>query len=288
MDNGYFTCAAGGYVTFRARLYSTEVTADPADLKSALTTWLHGQDTDKNITIYGMQYSVEPGPCGVTVPNLNAPQCSTPDTTDISTVAAVSSTVTTSTPTQDNTAVIVASVFASMFFILSLGLIGHILTARRWGSGLAMYIDMTTAWFYGCILCEQCSHSFLCCVILETTNKPKVQKWKQHMIRKWHQNVTLGTFHVTMILCAPAQTFAFSATQAMPMEWQSSQDYSQPIHIGRNIIILVLTTKSVWTDAIYLDTHCTSMCPVSMYIAYKPWTRALSLHAFNSILYSSF
>ena len=131
VNNGYFACAAGGFVTLRARLYSTSVTADPADLKSALTTWLHGQDTDKTITIYGMQYSVEPGPCGVTVPNLYAPQCSTPDATDTPTVAAVSSTVTTSTPTQDNTAVIVASVFAAMFFILSLGLIGYILAARR-------------------------------------------------------------------------------------------------------------------------------------------------------------
>ena len=129
MNNGYFTCAAGGYVTFRANFYSTEVTADPADLKSALTTWLHGQDTDKTITIYGMQYSVEPGPCGVTVPNLNAPQCSTPDATDTPTAVAVSSTVT--SPTQDNTAVIVASVFATMFFILALGLIGYILAARR-------------------------------------------------------------------------------------------------------------------------------------------------------------
>ncbi len=131
VSNGYFTCAAGGYVTFRARLYSTSVTADPVDLKSALTAWLHGQDTDKTITIYGMQYSVEPGPCGVTVPNLYAPQCSTPVATDTPTVAAVSSTVTTSTHTQDNTAVIVASVFAAMFFILSLGLIGYILAARR-------------------------------------------------------------------------------------------------------------------------------------------------------------
>ena len=132
VNNGYFTCAVDGYVTFRARLYSTEVTADPADLKSALTTWLHGQDTDKTITIYGMQYSVEAGPCGVTVPNFYAPQCSTSDTTDTpNTVAAVSSTVTTSTPTQDNTAVIVASVFAAMFFILSLGVIGYILAARR-------------------------------------------------------------------------------------------------------------------------------------------------------------
>ena len=129
LNNGYFTCAAEGYVTFRARLYSTSVTADPADLKSTLTAWLHGQNTDKTITIYGMQYSVEPGPCGVTVPHLYAPKCSTPNTTATPSVAAISSTVT--TPTQGNTAVIVASAFATMFFILSLGLIGYILAARR-------------------------------------------------------------------------------------------------------------------------------------------------------------
>ena len=81
LNNGYFTCAAGGYITFRANLHSTSITVDPTDLKSALTTWLHGQDTDKTITIYGMQYSVGPGPCGVTVPHLYAPKCSTPKTT---------------------------------------------------------------------------------------------------------------------------------------------------------------------------------------------------------------
>ena len=129
LNNGYFTCAAGGYVTFRAHLYSTSVTADPADLKSTLTAWLHGEDTDKTIIINGKQYSVEPGPCGVTVPHLYAPKCSTPNTTATPTVAAISSTVT--TRTQDNTAVIVASAFATMFFILSLGLIGYILAARR-------------------------------------------------------------------------------------------------------------------------------------------------------------
>ena len=70
---------------------------------------------------------MEPGPCGVTVPQLYAPTCSTPAATQ----AAQASSSTTAAPTQDNTAVIVASVFAAMFFILSLGLIGYILAARR-------------------------------------------------------------------------------------------------------------------------------------------------------------
>ena len=70
---------------------------------------------------------MEPGPCGVTIPQLYAPTCSTPAATQV----AQASSSTTAAPTQDNTAVIVASVFAAMFFILSLGLIGYILAARR-------------------------------------------------------------------------------------------------------------------------------------------------------------
>ena len=130
LNNGYFTCSTNGYVTFRAHLYSTDITTNPDTFKSTLTNWLHGQVTDKSITIYGRQYSVEPGPCGVTVPQLYAPECSN-TLSATQTEAASSSTTTPAAPTQNNTAVIVASVFAAMFFILSLGLIGHILAARR-------------------------------------------------------------------------------------------------------------------------------------------------------------
>ena len=61
---------------------------------------------------------MEPGPCGVTVPSLYAPECSAAS----SAVAAT---------TSDNTAVIVASVFAAMFFIIALGLIGYLIAVRR-------------------------------------------------------------------------------------------------------------------------------------------------------------
>ena len=116
--SGYFTCSTSGYITFRANMYSSDGSTDPALLKNTLTDWLQGQNTDKTITIYGRRYSVEPGPCGVTVPSLNAPECS-----------AANSAVTATT--SDNTAVIVASVFAAMFFIIALGLIGYVIAARR-------------------------------------------------------------------------------------------------------------------------------------------------------------
>lgn len=90
LNSGYFTCASGGYITFRAHLYSTDLKTDPADFKSALTTWLYGHDTDKTITIFGSQYSVEPGPCGVAVPHLYAPKCDTPKTKAAPTVCNLS------------------------------------------------------------------------------------------------------------------------------------------------------------------------------------------------------
>ena len=115
--NGYFTCGSSGYATFRTDIYSTDGNSDAVSYRSVLTNWLQAENTDKTITIYGRRYSVEPGSCGVTVPSLYAPACS----------AASSA----GAPTSDNTAVIVASVFAAMFFILALGLIGYIIAARR-------------------------------------------------------------------------------------------------------------------------------------------------------------
>ena len=115
--NGYFTCGSSGYATFRTDIYSTDGNSDTATYRSILANWLQGENTDKTITIYGRRYSVEPGSCGVTVSSLYAPECSA-----ASSAAA---------PTSDNTAVIVASVSAAMFFILALGLIGYILAARR-------------------------------------------------------------------------------------------------------------------------------------------------------------
>ena len=72
-----------------------------------------------------------------------APKWSTPDTT---------------ATTADNTTVIVALVFATMFFILSLGLIEYIyiLVARRWGIGLIVWTLIEILWKI------ELNHSYLC------------------------------------------------------------------------------------------------------------------------------
>ena len=125
----YLSCSSPGYVTFRGYVRSTDATKDPSKLVRALNTWL--QDNNNNtLIIYGKKYEVEAGPCGVTVPYTNAPFCAanTPTTTQ----SAQSNNVGSNQTAQlDNTAVIVASVFAAMFFILSLGLLAYILAIKR-------------------------------------------------------------------------------------------------------------------------------------------------------------
>ena len=105
------------------------MTNAPSTLVRALNLWL--QETHNNTIIIGRRlYKVEPGPCGITVPYIKFPFCAanTPATTQ----SVQSNNVGTSQTAQlDNTAVIVASVFAAMFFILSLGLLAYILAIKR-------------------------------------------------------------------------------------------------------------------------------------------------------------
>ena len=125
----YLSCPSPGYVTFRGYVRSTDATKDPSKLVGALNTWL--QDTNNNtLIIYGKKYEVEAGPCGVTVPYTNAPFCAA-NTPATSQSAQSNNAGSSQTAPLDNTAVIVTSVFAAMFFILSLGLLAYILAIKR-------------------------------------------------------------------------------------------------------------------------------------------------------------
>ena len=71
-----FRCAEGGYVIYRARLTSDHrSTPDLASLTNNITGILIGEERNRQITVSGRKYLVEPGPCGVTVPDLYAPHC---------------------------------------------------------------------------------------------------------------------------------------------------------------------------------------------------------------------
>ena len=126
---GYYECSTPGYVTYRAYMVSSDATKNPSTLVGALNHWLN--DANNNTIIAGgRKYRVEPGPCGLTVPYTNAPFCAanTPTTTQS---AQRNNVGTSQTTPLDNTAVIVASVFAAMFFILSLGLLAYILAIKH-------------------------------------------------------------------------------------------------------------------------------------------------------------
>ena len=129
MVDGYFECSTPGYVTYRAYMASFNVTKDPSTLVGALNHWFH--DTNNNTIIAGgVKYRIEPGPCGLTVPYTNAPFCAA-NTPAITQSVQSNNVGSNQTTPPDNTAVIVASVFAVMFFILSLGLLAYILAIKH-------------------------------------------------------------------------------------------------------------------------------------------------------------
>ena len=133
MVDGYYDCSTPGYVTYRAYMASSDATKNPSTLVRALRHWL--RDTNNNTIIAGgRKYRVEPGPCGLTVPYINAPFCAanTPTTAAPSVQSAqINNVGGNQTAPPDNTAVIVASVFAVMFFLLALGLLVYIMVTKR-------------------------------------------------------------------------------------------------------------------------------------------------------------
>ena len=147
MRDGYFTCATSGYVVFRVWLSSKNPTLDLTFLTSNLTDVLSGEKGSRQITVRARRYLLSPGPCGVTVPNLDFPHCfnstldsessmppsthSTPDATLPSDNISSSTPQVNSIVTQNNPAIIIATVFAAMFFILALGLIVYICVFTR-------------------------------------------------------------------------------------------------------------------------------------------------------------
>jgi hypothetical protein len=124
----YLTCSSPRYVTMRGYIRSTDVTKHPSTLVGALNNWL--QDTNNStIIVYGKQYTVEAGPCGVTVPYTNSPSClvNTPiESTSAGTTTAGSS----ETAPHVDIAVIVASASAAMFFILALSLVIYVMAIK--------------------------------------------------------------------------------------------------------------------------------------------------------------
>lgn len=121
---GYFECHTQGHVTYRAyvSLADSTVAHNLSTIVEMLRTWLTGKNN--TITIRSRKYTVSPGHCGLTVPHTSAPFCG---------ASAVSGIMQASNMQfqTDNSAIIIASVFAGMFFILAIGLIVCIIIIIR-------------------------------------------------------------------------------------------------------------------------------------------------------------
>ena len=104
VQDGYFICKASDYAIFRAKLSASFDSSDAIDLMSLisnLSNVLAREDRKTQIIVYGARYFIEPGPCGLTVPQLNSPHCldstptqvaaSTPQNNTVTTVVAIMS-----------------------------------------------------------------------------------------------------------------------------------------------------------------------------------------------------
>ena len=113
VEDGYFICTASDYVIFRAKLTASFDSTDAIDLmslKANLSNALARQNRKTQITVYGARYFIEPGPCGLTVPQLNSPHC----LDGAPTQAAAS-------PLQDNTVTTVVAIMSAAMVLVAFG-----------------------------------------------------------------------------------------------------------------------------------------------------------------------
>ena len=118
VQDGYFTCIASDYVIFRAKLSlsyeSSNYTMELASLKASLFNFLTREDGKTHITLSGRRYSIEPGPCGLTVPHVNFSHCHNSTPTQQASAAVYTS-------PQDNTVTTIVAIMSTSLVLVVLG-----------------------------------------------------------------------------------------------------------------------------------------------------------------------
>ena len=128
VQDGYYTCTASDYVIFRAKLstpYESSHSVDMALLKANLSNVLTRQNEKKTITMNGGRYFIEPGPCGLTVPQLSSPHCLDSAPTQQSSAAVSTS------PQDSNVTAIVAIMSVSLAVVVLGGCIVYLVIGLR-------------------------------------------------------------------------------------------------------------------------------------------------------------
>ena len=123
VQDGYFTCTANDYVIYRAKL-STDDSSNLIYLTSLKADFLTNQDKKIQISINGGRYFIEPGPCGLTAPQLTSPHCL--DSASTQQTAA-------SSPPQDNTVTTVVAIMnaAMVLVVLSVCIVLLVIALRK-------------------------------------------------------------------------------------------------------------------------------------------------------------
>ena len=123
-------------MTFRTSIYSGGATDDPKLVVPVLERWLQNSHSKATIRLQQKNvFSIEAGPCGLTIPHLYAPYCGDYTLTDGDTEAeAIAATASQGINSDTSTAVIVASVFGAIIavmFMITLGALGYIIGRKR-------------------------------------------------------------------------------------------------------------------------------------------------------------
>ena len=117
VQDGYYTCTASDYVIFRAKLstpYESSNSVDMASLKANLSNILTRQNEKKTITMNGGRYFIEPGPCELTLPQLNSQHCLNSAPTQQASAAVYTS-------PQDNTVTTIVAIMSVSLVLVVLG-----------------------------------------------------------------------------------------------------------------------------------------------------------------------
>ena len=138
-------------MTFRTRVYSRDANDDPKLVVPVLERWLQNSHSKATIRLQHTDvFSIEAGPCGLTIPHLYAPYCGdytlTDGDTEAEAIAATSSTASPGINSDTSTAVIIASVFGAVIavmFMITLGTLGYIIGRKRYNGNPAGLVKLS-------------------------------------------------------------------------------------------------------------------------------------------------
>ena len=127
LQESHFTCTAHDYVIFRVKLSGAFDSTDLTSLEANLSN-LFAREDKTQITINGGTYVIEPGPCGLTVPELNSPHCLDSAPTQFAASTCPQDNTVAARPQDNTVTTVVAIMSATMVLVVLSGCIVFLVT----------------------------------------------------------------------------------------------------------------------------------------------------------------